>query len=313
MDDTPIGDFVKNIEKRRSKKSEEDLISAPGAKILVVDDNNLNLKVALNLFKLCKIKADAVTSGSECIDQMEKKTYDIVFLDHMMPKMDGIETLHELQKRALIKAETKMVILTANAVVGAREAYIKEGFDDYLSKPVELRSMIEMLKTYLPQEAYKETDVMEEEKNSVMEVPDTADDSVEYEFMEFEPDGDAEQSEYDINSLKAAGIDVDTALMYCAGDEEMYFELLDDFTDKYEEKHDALCTFYMAKDWKEYSIRIHALKTNLRTLGILELAEMAFALEKASKDEDAGFVEENHGKAMDEYKKIKDAVMTSKK
>lgn len=151
VDEKPIGDMKQSIAKGASKKKGEDLISAPDARVLVVDDNKMNIKVAANLLKLCSITPDSVLSGEEAIEKMEKNTYDIVLLDHMMPKMDGIETLAELRKRELIPEGTKVIVLTANAVVGAKEEYLAAGFDDYLSKPMEIKELVEALVKYLPE------------------------------------------------------------------------------------------------------------------------------------------------------------------
>ncbi|MBR4515286.1 MAG: response regulator [Lachnospiraceae bacterium] len=156
VDDTPIGDYGQAVKRKREAGETDDVIHAPGAKVLLVDDNDMNLAVAGNLLKLCGVKADMASSGAETISIMEKKTYDIVFLDHMMPEMDGVETLQALKERKLIPPSCKMIVLTANAVVGAREKYLENGFDDYLSKPMVLADLSGMLKKHLPESAYEE-------------------------------------------------------------------------------------------------------------------------------------------------------------
>ena len=113
-------------------------LHAPNASILVVDDNDMNLKVANSLMKLCRISPDLANSGIEAIEKAKKKHYDIIFLDHMMPRMDGIETMHEMKNQNLLVGGTSVIALTANAIVGAKDAYLAEGFDDYLSKPIEV-------------------------------------------------------------------------------------------------------------------------------------------------------------------------------
>lgn len=150
VDERPIGNYVE-----RHHKSAADMIhkvdfEAPAARVLVVDDNEMNLKVAKSLLKLCGIVPDLSNSGQDAIDKIGKKEYDIVFLDHMMPKMDGIETLHILKEHDMIPEGMTFIALTANAIVGARETYLSEGFDDYLSKPIELPKLEELLKKYLP-------------------------------------------------------------------------------------------------------------------------------------------------------------------
>ena len=156
FDDTPIGDYEKRLKESAIHKDKDDVIHASNARILVVDDNDMNLKVARNLLKLCGIRPMEASSGEETINRMREDTYDIVFLDHMMPGMDGIETLHRLRKEGLLPEHTVVIALTANAVVGAREAYLKEGFTDYLSKPIEIRHLVEKLMAYLPESAYRD-------------------------------------------------------------------------------------------------------------------------------------------------------------
>lgn len=161
IDDTPIGDYEKRLKESKVRRNKEDIIHAPGARILVVDDNDMNLKVAKNLLKLCGIKSEEAVSGEKTIEYMSRNTYDIVFLDHMMPGMDGIETLHRLTEAGLVPDETVMIALTANAVVGAREIYLNEGFADYLSKPIEIKNLVELLRKYLPGEAYQQPEGQE--------------------------------------------------------------------------------------------------------------------------------------------------------
>ncbi len=121
----------------------------PDAEVLVTDDNEMNLKVAKNLLKLFGVSPDLAASGEKTIEMMRKKHYDIVFLDHMMPKMDGIETLKRLKDESLVSEDTVVVALTANAVNGAKEKYLSAGFDDYLSKPIETDALEEKLARYL--------------------------------------------------------------------------------------------------------------------------------------------------------------------
>lgn len=152
VDATPLGDYSKHARRLSEKKRDQIRISAPEASILVVDDNKMNLTVMRSLLRLCTIVPDLAGSGAEALAKLKDKRYDIVMLDHMMPEMDGIETLNAAKERSLIPDDCIVIALTANAVVGAREEYIREGFDDYLSKPVEIKSLIELLVKYLPEE-----------------------------------------------------------------------------------------------------------------------------------------------------------------
>lgn len=147
-----VGNYGEQASLRKLREKKNITFSAPDARILVVDDNALNIKVAHNFLKLCNIVPDEVMTGEDAIAKMRENTYDIVFLDHMMPGMDGVETLRKLQEESLIPDNTKMIVFTANAIEGSREMYLDLGFDDYISKPVELDSMISKLEKYLNKE-----------------------------------------------------------------------------------------------------------------------------------------------------------------
>ena len=151
-DPKPLGDFKHKAKTENENSAETKYLYAPDARILVVDDNEMNLKVMKNLLKLNGIKPDMADSGEEALNLMAVNMYDIILLDHMMPKMDGIETLNQAKINNFIFEDTTVIALTANAVVGARESYLNAGFDDYLSKPVEIKSLEAALEKYLPSE-----------------------------------------------------------------------------------------------------------------------------------------------------------------
>ncbi|MBP0967400.1 MAG: response regulator, partial [Oscillospiraceae bacterium] len=136
-------------ERRSERRKTESCRQYPGARVLVTDDNEMNRKVAMNLLKLFGIQPDLASSGEETVERMHGTVYDIVFLDHMMPKTDGIETLEKLKEADMIPERTVMIALTANAVLGAREKYLEAGFDDYLSKPISLDELGGKLAKYL--------------------------------------------------------------------------------------------------------------------------------------------------------------------
>ncbi|MCR4787460.1 MAG: response regulator [Lachnospiraceae bacterium] len=149
IDSKPIGNFKEHSSIMEIRSQKQISLYAPDARILVVDDNSLNIKVARNYLKLCGICPDEAMSGADAINLMRDNTYDVVFLDHMMPGMDGIETLHKLREENLIPEKTVMIVFTANAIEGSRERYLEEGFADYIAKPVELMAMVSMLEKYL--------------------------------------------------------------------------------------------------------------------------------------------------------------------
>lgn len=146
IDKTPMGDF--RARKREEKKDLEH-IDASNINILVVDDNRVNLTVAKGLLKPTKANVSTCESGKECLELLKTESFNIVFLDHMMPDMDGIETLQKIKDSQDINTENvKFIALTANAISGIRETYIEAGFDDYLSKPINLRQMEGMIERF---------------------------------------------------------------------------------------------------------------------------------------------------------------------
>ena len=154
IDDTPIGEFGSaDIGTHRDKRDEEIAFTAPDARILIVDDNKVNLVVAKGLIKETQIQIDTVLSGEEALEKVKTNKYHIILLDHMMPVMDGMETLARMTKLEENASRDAVVIaLTANAISGSRERYIAAGFEDYLSKPINAQRYKEMVYKYLPSE-----------------------------------------------------------------------------------------------------------------------------------------------------------------
>ncbi len=266
FDSTPIGSFTEHLKISRKSKKSRVHINASDLKILVTDDNEMNLKVVKNLLKIFGAVPDMADSGAATIEAMSKKKYDVVFLDHMMPNMDGIETLNELKKRDLI-GDTVMIALTANAIQGAKESYFAAGFDDYLSKPIEVDRLEELLVRYRP---YRED---EESRDETEEGP--LDPSI-------------------VSGLSEIGIDAEDALQYVAFDTKFYLEMLSDFVNATEGKCKELDSFYKDKDWENYAIRVHALKSLTKTIGACGLYDMAIKLEASAKAEDEAGITTGH-------------------
>ncbi len=148
-----LGDYKEKLRRVAERKSAREEFTAPEARILAVDDNRVNITVGRGLLRRLKVQFDSATSGQECLDKFAKNDYDIILLDHMMPVMDGVQTLHRMQETERFRQNAPAVIaMTANAVIGAREKYLEEGFTDYLSKPIDHKSLEEMIRAYLPEE-----------------------------------------------------------------------------------------------------------------------------------------------------------------
>ena len=152
VDREPLGDFEKQY--RDSLRSIEDYhekFIAPMGRILIVDDNAMNLAVAQGLLKGTRLQIDVASSGEECLELIKRKTYHLICMDHMMPVMDGVQTLHAIRElEGNPSRDIPIIALTANAVAGARELYLKEGFQDYLTKPIDADKFENMLIEYLP-------------------------------------------------------------------------------------------------------------------------------------------------------------------
>lgn len=308
VDAHPIGDYVKRLERSKGQSEEVTHLYAPKARVLVVDDNAMNLKVVKNLMKLNGIVPDQVLSGMEAIEMIRRKNYDIVFLDHMMPKMDGIETLVKIKEEHLKTDGMTIIALTANAVVGAKEIYLKAGFDDYLSKPIEVDRLEKKLAKYLPKDivSWRTND----KKNSI-EMPNGLQDEVILEFapMDIEASGDGMVSSDEIiQKIKNIGLSADDGLRFCGGDEDFYIEMLKDYVGAYEDKVQDLERFFEGKDWREYQTMVHALKSTSKTIGANVIYEQARSLEEASGKVDVDFIEKNHGKLLGDYKVITDKI-----
>lgn len=153
VDASPLGNFNTRYQESKKKDISDSPFIAPKAKVLVVDDNAMNLRVASFLMKHLQVQVTTCTSGKECLELMKHDHFDVIYLDHMMPGMDGVETL-KLSKVLLDNKckDTPVIALTANAIVGAKDMYIQAGFDDYLSKPVKMEALELSLRTYLPKD-----------------------------------------------------------------------------------------------------------------------------------------------------------------
>ena len=307
VNETPIGDYTARYANASGHMRSKPYIFAPEARILIVDDNEMNCKVVKNLLKRNGIVPDLAFSGAETIAKIREHFYHIVFLDHMMPKMDGIETLEKLKEMDLVPEGTKIIVLTANAVVGAREKYLEEGFDDYLSKPVEIQELEEKLLEFLPPEivTMKQDEAKEEEPKPLTAPVFGSDEADDDEVMEFSPteekNGAPAASGDFLGTLKGRGFDTEAALNYCGKDTEFYKEVIKEYASTYAEKSSSLEDFLKHEDLKEYRTLIHSVKSGSKTIGAMELSEKARLLEEASANGDLGYVKDNHAAFMKDY------------
>ncbi len=287
----------------------KNMFIAPDAKILIVDDNAINLRVESCLMKNYKFTIDTALSGMEALEKLESKDYDMVFMDHMMPEMDGVDTLHRIRDKAgIYYANIPVIALTANAVAGAKEMLIAEGFQDFLSKPVEIASMHRILEKYLP-DAKKiydfeddATDVQsgeavhnDHEHEIVYEQPQNPQASVN------EPGAETAQED------TTADINEKQGTLYC-GSLEDFEDILKIHYEDYEENSQKIQAFYDSKDWKNYVILVHGLKSSMKSVGIMKLSDMCLELEISGKENRIDYILKNHDVMMAEYARIHDVI-----
>ncbi len=266
----PIGDFNSTyLASIQSAMHYRESFIAPEARLLVVDDTPMNLTVIQGLLKPTRVQVDTATSGAECLDMVRKASYDIIFMDQRMPEMDGVETLHALQAMPAeenLCSKAPAVCLTANVIAGARERFLKEGFTDYLSKPIDAGKLEQMIARLLPPEKVLPPEEAEKASN--------------------ETDAEKEETESDfVKALsQAEGIDAQAALKNCMT-EEILQGAVHDFAVSLKTEPDKIEKLWKEGDLRDYTIAVHALKSSARLIGALKLSSLAAELEVAG---DAG-------------------------
>ncbi len=257
-----IGKFDENTLVAHSEhKKYNAAFTAPEAEILLVDDNEMNLIVARNLLKKTKVRITECMSGFEALKLMQEKHFDVILLDHMMPEMDGIETLKKSRTLENSKCEGVPVIaLTANVVSGVKEMYLAAGFDDYLGKPVDGAELEKMLAKYIAPEKIVYS-------QAVVKAP----------VKETKKAENTDQL-----------IDISLGLKYCGDSEEMYREIVEVYCEIAEEMRNDLEKALNEENWKNYTVNIHSLKSNSLNIGASGLSKMCLELEKAGKAITAG-------------------------
>ncbi len=283
-----VGDFRDKFEKSiQDARVYRESFTAPEARILIVDDTAMNLKVAVGLLKNTGINIDTAGSGEEAITLAGTIPYDVILMDQRMPKMDGTVALHRIrEEKEGANHDTPIICLTADAVSGAKDRYMAEGFTDYLTKPVDGASLEKMLITYLPQEkvVVQRSEESGDEESSDISVKDILD------------------------ALTGEGIDTSEGLKYCEHDSELYLSVLSDYHRGAPARIHEMQTYYRIRDWKNYCIQVHALKSTSKMIGAMELSGRAAALEEASavgRDEE---IRRNHGALIEAYTKLYQAM-----
>lgn len=321
----PVGDFQNKGKNRESAAADEGILVAENAKVLVVDDSEMNLFVVESLLKRTRAQVSLCQSGKECLKKMQRVHYDIIFLDHMMPELDGIETMKISRTLKNNKCtDTPIIALTANAVAGMKDMYLSEGFDDYLSKPVKGVHLEEMLRKYLPKEKQSterqqdnhgdetpafDTDAFAQSRRAAARGAEG--ESAMTVIRVLEPgDTQVHKSAAPVTETrKLRYLNISVGIEYSGGDMEMFKSFLSLFCETKEENDRQIRHCFDTGDWRNYVTQIHALKSTSLTIGAKELSEAAKAVEQAGKEfleqENAdvpGYILAHHESLMKLYK-----------
>lgn len=400
VDRTPIGRI--NDYHAVAMTGYRESFQAPQGRILVVDDVEMNLMVIRNLLKKTQLQIDTAMSGQQCLNMVRQKAYDVIFMDHMMPGMDGVQTLEQMKAMPdSLNKDTPVIMLTANALTGMREEYLKLGFRDYLAKPIQGNRLEKLLIKYLPSEkvsmqkeetaqpknqqtAAKSADdliqilVVDDDTMSLylaekflkeqgyevgkassgaealkylqqntvqlilldMEMPQmngqetlgrlksnpataqipvmflSASENLEEEaeswknqivgviHKPFLPADFLQAVEKALRQDKKlvdrlTFLDTESGIQYCAQSEEVYEKVLHSYVDS--DKTEEIEQYYQDKDWKNYQVLVHALKSKSLSIGAQELAEDARALEAAAREDRTDYIMEHHAEVMNSY------------
>lgn len=287
IDPSPIGSITEDYSSIKAKH--QSIFTAPNAKILSVDDVQMNLDVLSGLLKKTQVQMDSALSGVEALVKLNKEKYDLIFLDHMMPEMDGIEVLTRLRaNKDCINNKTPVIMLTANAIIGADRNYLDSGFDDYLLKPVKPIDLENMIIKHLPPSLV----------NMQASPANTSDD---------ESSNDVTQVSSFLASLYF--LDTKAGLEFAADDEDFYKQIILTYIN--EDKRPSMGAAYDKKDWPNYQILAHSLKGTSSTIGAKELSAAAKELEFAVKENRTDYIIEHHDEVMIQYGKLLDKLKTA--
>ena len=278
-----------------------------GVRALAVDDEEMNLVVAKGVLGSYGIEVDTCLSGREAIEQCSSASYDIIFLDHMMPGFDGVETLkkiREIQDGAY--QDLPVIALTANTVSGAREMFRSEGFTEFVPKPIERTILERVLRKVLPKSC-----IQYSVKPQTAPALDAAAEPAEQEEAKPAAAGEApavlpeaEGAAASFDRLAQAGVNVELGLDYCGGEESFYQEMLRMFCAQGGEKRAEIISLYESGNWPDYAVKVHALKSTSLTIGAEALSAQAKELELAGKRGDTDYIREHHPALLCAYEEL---------
>ncbi len=297
MDPSPLGDIADKIKAHREKKSQRGrTFTAAGSRVLVVDDNRMNLEVFQGLLKRTQIEIVTAGSGKEALEKIAVQEFDIIFMDHMMPEMDGIETYSEIRRRwreepehIKISMSVPVIIVTANAIYGAKEKYLQEGFSAYLSKPIDSERLEELLIEYLPRESVVFLEQGEGDEKQEHKETQLAERSL---------------SEPKFQELRKYGMDIEEGWKHMGKSIETYEEILTIYFEELPQRIQRLKYNGTIGDMKAYNIDAHSLKSASGSIGATALFELAKMHENMAKQDDSLYVRQHLGRLCAECEKM---------
>lgn len=272
-DSQPVGEISLESLHINSNVNKKQVVeyTAKEARILVVDDMLTNIRVVQGLLRHTGIQIDTVTSGFDALDMIAKHTYDIILMDYIMPQMDGMMTMQKIKAMTdNPNVDTPVIMVSANAIEGVRETYIEAGFTDYMFKPIQGSELELMIEKYLPKNkiVYGETSAsIEEDEENI-----------------FQDD---------------CGLNKEVAMTYCSNDVGLWEILKETFCE--DDKTQLLIDCYSSENWDNYRVNVHGISSAAKSIGAVEISDMAKMLEKAVKEVRIEYVRENHAAFIDEY------------
>lgn len=252
---------------------------APSAEILVVDDNAINLTVVKGLLNPLQMKIDTALSGKEAVLKVTDKRYDIIFMDHMMPEMDGVETTRVIRRLLGSNGQVPIIAFTANAVEGTAEMFISEGMNDFVTKPIEMRIILSKLRKWLPPEKVEK---------------------LRKKGQKPQPLHQTEMTSQTTTDIAIEGLDVQKAMSFL-GNEALFWSVLKEYYRVIDKKCALIQEYEQKEMWREYTVEVHALKSASRQIGAMDLAHTAEQMEAAGNAENAALIHKITPGMLEEY------------
>ena len=244
---------------------------APTAEVLIVDDNPVNLTVAEGLLEPLQMKIETAGGGLEAVDMISNHHYDLILMDHMMPELDGVETTHIIRRFHKEYNDVPIIVLTANAVEGTKQMFLKEGMNDFVAKPIEVQVLVSAIKRWLPIDKIQKVQKIQQVSTAATET-----------------------------GVVVADLDTKTAIKRL-GSEKLFWAVLGDYYKAIDKKAQAIQDAVERSDWAWYTTEVHALKSTSRQIGADELADLAAKLECAGNARDINTIKQETGDLLEQY------------